>query len=523
MAPVARARPVAGGASAGQHRFRTRSALEVVHALAAALGWPRSQLSALVGGSPATPVRGVLLGSGAAPDGTSIDLVLAWGETGIAGGVPCLEAGAILAGGAGGLDERLADAVGLRAGSLHPVRSVPRDWTKLVGYVPPDALEHVREAVFAAGAGCVGDYDRCSWSVHGTGTFRGGEGTNPAVGTRGEFEQVEEARFETVLPDHLRDRVWRAYAAAHPYEEPAVDFVALQTPAPVGAGRIGVLPGGDLDGCIERLERLVGNVDVTPAASAALVGAVAEPDHVAVMNGPVGDLLEELLAEATLGLVVTGAASPEERALLAGRGCAVAVVDERRLHAALAPALAAHLSRRLELAVHPSGAAPDMASAPAQRPSIAQPGAATPAAPAGASTAAPTGTYRLQFDGGSRGNPGPAAYGWVLYGPSGDEFDAAGVRCGRTTNNVAEWTGLLRGLERALELGVKELQVRGDSELVIKQMTGVYRVKNAQLKPLADQVAALLPRFQRVDVKHLYRTDNARADALANEALDGKR
>lgn len=132
-------------------------------------------------------------------------------------------------------------------------------------------------------------------------------------------------------------------------------------------------------------------------------------------------------------------------------------------------------------------------------------------------------TWTIYTDGGSRGNPGPAAYGWVLYDPDGQEHETDGVRIGSTTNNVAEWTGLLRGLEHALERGIRTLSIRGDSELVVKQVTGVYKVKNATLKPLAEQVAALLRRFDRVDVKHVYRADNARADAVANEAMDGLR
>lgn len=94
---------------------------------------------------------------------------------------------------------------------------------------------------------------------------------------------------------------------------------------------------------------------------------------------------------------------------------------------------------------------------------------------------------------------------------------------GTATNNVAEWTGLLKGLEHALSRGITALDVRGDSELVVKQVTGRYKVKNAALKPLADEVATLLRRFERIDVQHVYRAENARADAVANEAMDGLR
>jgi hypothetical protein len=98
---------------------------------------------------------------------------------------------------------------------------------KLVVFVPPDALDAVRDAVFAAGAGRIGEYERCSWYAEGTGTFRGGEGTAPAVGQRGVEERVPELRLETVFPAERQDEVLAALRAAHPYEEPAFDVYEL--------------------------------------------------------------------------------------------------------------------------------------------------------------------------------------------------------------------------------------------------------------------------------------------------------
>ena len=98
---------------------------------------------------------------------------------------------------------------------------------KLVVFVPPEALDAVREALFVAGAGRIGEYDRCSWYTEGTGTFLGGEGTNPAVGGRGVEERVPELRLETVFPEERQDEVVAALRAAHPYEEPAFDIYAL--------------------------------------------------------------------------------------------------------------------------------------------------------------------------------------------------------------------------------------------------------------------------------------------------------
>jgi hypothetical protein len=98
---------------------------------------------------------------------------------------------------------------------------------KLVWFVPEDALGATRDAVFAAGAGRIGDYERCSWYASGVGTFRGGEGTDPAIGEPGREERVEELRVETVVPaEHVQDVV-DALLAAHPYEEVAFDLYPL--------------------------------------------------------------------------------------------------------------------------------------------------------------------------------------------------------------------------------------------------------------------------------------------------------
>jgi hypothetical protein len=101
---------------------------------------------------------------------------------------------------------------------------------KLVVFVPAEALENVREALFAAGAGRIGAYERCSWYGEGTGTFLGGEGSTPSVGVAGREERVAELRLETVYPAELEAEVVRALRAAHPYEEPAFDLYGLCEP-----------------------------------------------------------------------------------------------------------------------------------------------------------------------------------------------------------------------------------------------------------------------------------------------------
>jgi hypothetical protein len=98
---------------------------------------------------------------------------------------------------------------------------------KLVVFVPREALDTVRDALFAAGAGRIGDYERCSWYTAGTGTFRGGEGTSPAIGERGREQRVAELRLETVFPEERHDEVVAALRSSHPYEEPAFDVYPL--------------------------------------------------------------------------------------------------------------------------------------------------------------------------------------------------------------------------------------------------------------------------------------------------------
>jgi ribonuclease HI len=126
----------------------------------------------------------------------------------------------------------------------------------------------------------------------------------------------------------------------------------------------------------------------------------------------------------------------------------------------------------------------------------------------------------LYADGGSRGNPGPAASGAVLVDTAGVALDEVGLFLGTATNNVAEWTALCIGLERALERGIRRLAVRMDSELVVKQMRGEYRVKHPDLQPLHRRAQSLLRNFEHVDIKHIPRKQNALADQVVNDVLD---
>ena len=127
---------------------------------------------------------------------------------------------------------------------------------------------------------------------------------------------------------------------------------------------------------------------------------------------------------------------------------------------------------------------------------------------------------KLSTDGGARGNPGPAAYGYVLEAEDGTVLDARGETIGVATNNVAEYRALIAGLEKAVELGIDELEVVSDSELLVKQMQGEYRVKNEALRELNDEANFLERKLGRVRYKAVRREHNELADKLVNAALD---
>jgi ribonuclease HI len=129
-------------------------------------------------------------------------------------------------------------------------------------------------------------------------------------------------------------------------------------------------------------------------------------------------------------------------------------------------------------------------------------------------------TLTLQFDGGSRGNPGPAGIGVVVAAADGTPLVTLGRFIGRATNNVAEYRALITAMQEARKLGAKKVVIRGDSELVIKQMRGEYRVKSPDMKVLHDEAQAILRTFESAQITHNLRDKNELADALANKAMD---
>ena len=128
--------------------------------------------------------------------------------------------------------------------------------------------------------------------------------------------------------------------------------------------------------------------------------------------------------------------------------------------------------------------------------------------------------YHLYTDGGARGNPGPAGIGARLMTAGGDVVEDVSDYIGKATNNVAEYQALIAGLEVALDRGIERLDVFLDSELVVRQVNGQYKVKDAGLKPLHAQACLLLSKFHEVDVRHVRREQNSAADALVNQAID---
>jgi ribonuclease HI len=124
------------------------------------------------------------------------------------------------------------------------------------------------------------------------------------------------------------------------------------------------------------------------------------------------------------------------------------------------------------------------------------------------------------IDGGSRGNPGPAAAGFIIESEDGKLLHEAGVFIGKATNNVAEYSGLIAALKEALDLGATEIDLASDSELLVKQMSGEYRVKNPGLQPLYQEARQLVRQFADCEIRHVRRENNVRADSVANMAMD---
>jgi dinuclear metal center YbgI/SA1388 family protein len=202
-----------------------------------------------------------------------------------------------------GVSDALADALGLTVEEVLAPISVGQDLDKWVVFVPAENADAVREAMFGAGGGHIGDYSHCSWSVSGTGQFLPHDGANPTVGSVGTVERVPEDRVEAIAPSRLRGHVLAALRTAHPYEEPAFDIFALApVPGDVGLGRVGSLSRP------ETLSAFVSRVhDALPGTSwgvRASGDSDATVERVAVCGGA-GDSLLDAVAVAGVQAYVT--------------------------------------------------------------------------------------------------------------------------------------------------------------------------------------------------------------------------
>jgi dinuclear metal center YbgI/SA1388 family protein len=440
-----------------------------------------------------------------------------------------------LDGASGGLCDLLAGELGLV--DVSPLQHAAAGQRKFVGFVPPDHLDKVKAALFAAGAGRLGAYEGCAFGVLGRGEFRPLEGAKPAVGRVGRSESVDEVRFETLIPDRSMAAVIRAFLAVHPYEEPAFDVYSVENRlVSSGIGRVGrtrvamalvsfaeaIAETLGLERCqyVGEPGRLLDRVAVVTGSGAGLIESAAEVADVLVT----GDLKyhdAERAVDSGIALVGLPHFEMECWALETWSG-----VLAERLQAEEVPVAFARASRspwktafRAESSAGSSG---DM-----QLFDLGQAEGLSHEATAGLPSE--TGTdgyhepepmYLLRIDGGSRGNPGPSAIGIVLEDPEGVVLEEIGAQIGHATNNVAEYQALVTGLETALDRGVARLRIHSDSELLVRQLRHEYKVKNAVLKELFLQATGLVRRFDRVEIRHVAREENTAADRLVNVALD---
>ncbi|MHB8869306.1 MAG: Nif3-like dinuclear metal center hexameric protein [Thermoleophilia bacterium] len=431
----------------------------------------------------------------------------------------------------GGLNDLVARELGLA--DLQPLNRMAAGVKKLVGFVPEEALGRVSKAVFAAGAGRIGAYEGCAFEMRGEGTFVPGRDARPAVGSVGVPERVPEVRFETVVPSRLVPRVVQALIDAHPYEEPTFDIYPVED----------VLMGGG-QGRVGRTRAQISLVSLAETAAEVFdlpeVCYAGDPeqviDTVAVVTGSGSSLMEA--AAGAADAFVTGDLKYHDADRAASLGLALLQIPHDHLETWALARWSESLAEKLsgdEVTVDFSmrGRSPWRKARPvshvgdpdgtARLFDLEEAGGEARERLLGVLVDDRAGerVYLLHTDGASRGNPGPGAIGVVLEDEDGNVLEELGARIGTATNNQAEYQALLTGLETALDRGVSRVRVLSDSELLVRQLRQEYKVKNEQLKELYLQARSLIQRFERVEIKHVSRDQNARADELANAALDG--
>lgn len=438
----------------------------------------------------------------------------------IAGEVAAFACHTNLDGAPGGLCDQLAEELALA--DVHPLVRTAMGWKKLVGFIPPASLETVSSAVFLAGAGRIGDYRGCAFRTIGTGTFLPEVGAKPTVGAVGKSSEVEEVRWETMVPAERLTAAVQAYLDAHPYEEPAFDVYPVEdVRLGWGQGRVGRLQTPTpLRSLVSGLCSVLGRTTLRYAGNPERL-----IDRVAIVTGAGGALMEE--AARVADVFITGDLRYHDAQRAADLGLSLIQAPHfdledwtlRRWMPTLAEALAKWRVRAVYSATGTTLWKEGSAGEPRSRAERAERLFESGDQPSG------PGEDRqlvLRIDGGSRGNPGPAAIGVVVEDAEGRVLEEISDRIGHTTNNVAEYQALITGLETALDRGARYIRVLSDSELIVRQLRREYKVRDAQLKELFDLAVGLVRRFKRVEIKHVPREENTAADLLVNKALDGK-
>lgn len=403
----------------------------------------------------------------------------------------------------GGLADQLAGIIGLLR--VRPLKPAPAPWSKLATFVPPDAIEGVRAALFAAGGGRIGDYEHCSWITGGTGTFRALPGAVPVAGQVGREETVDELRLELVFPAARAAALVEALMEAHPYEEPAYDIYPLATlKRQAGQGRV-----GDLGESLE-LESLAGEL----AELFGLPGLryAGSPDLVVRRGAVVPGSGADLIGSCTdADVLISGDFRYHHSQAAPASGLALIEIPHEVSEGTALKHWAAVLREALKekgVKVVDSGAETGFwRQAPPRRKDEVL-------------AAEEAELISLHVDGGARGNPGPAGIGAVLAAPGGRVIETMASFIGNATNNIAEYQALIAGVEMALDRDIRQLAIFSDSELIVRQIQGSYRVKNEGLKPFYEQAKAALARLERYELKSIPREANHHADSLVNKALD---
>lgn len=415
-----------------------------------------------------------------------------------------------------GLADIAAEALGLQ--QTAPLQCAAAGWYKLVGFIPEDAVQTVAAAVFAAGAGHIGLYDECAFAASGTGWFTAGPGSHPTVGEALRPERTPEVRWETVVPKGRLTGAIRAFVDAHPYEEPAFDIYPVEDVVPrAGLGRVGVLrEPASVRALAERAkelfevsgvswsgdgDRLVRRVGVLPGSGRSLLEAARGQCEV-LLTGDVGYHAADTAAEMGVSLIDLPHGEFEWWAF-------------RRWAENFGQGLG---EVGVTLALSTQWRSPWQQVGQASHQSRGRTEKEETVKEAAVSTA--RSIVRVRIDGGSRGNPGPSAIGVVVEDANGEELRTVSRTIGVGTNNVAEYRALLAGLELAAQVGASSLEVVSDSELLVRQMRGEYKVKNEGLKPLHAEARERAAGFARFAIRHVPREENARADELVNLALD---